>query len=267
MRYMCFLLCTGLPAQELGELSTERPGFTATSGAVGLGVLQVEQGYVFESAREDGSKLTTFSGPQALVRFGIADALELRFSTNGYAWQTQRLGDQQIAASGPNDYDVGAKFRILRQGEARPEVSITGSVSLPARGSPFTNSGHDPAFTLAAYKDLPNKFSLAANTNWASITDSRGRIFGSGESFWAARNMGGGVSMFAETFHTTIGRLEGSEVAIDAGLFRGFGKHAQIDLEAGHTIAGARPSWFASVGCVLRDPRALLGPGWFRFGR
>jgi hypothetical protein len=260
MRWLYLLLtCTGVFAQELGELSTDRPGFTSPSGVVGLGVLQLEQGYTFESAREDGTKLTTFSGPQALVRFGLADAVELRFSTNGYGWQTQQLGAERNGVSGPNDYAVGAKFRVLRQGATRPEVSVIGGLSLPARGSAFTSSGHDPSFTLAASKDLPNKFSLAANANMASITDSRGRIFGSGESLWASRSVGSGVSVFAEAFHTTIGRLEGSEVATDLGMFRGIGRHVQMDVEAGHTISGARPSWFASVGCVLRNPRALLG--------
>jgi hypothetical protein len=267
MRYFCFLWCIGVSAQEIGELSTDRPGFTSPSSLVGLGVLQFEQGYTFEFAREDGTKLTTYSGPQALVRFGIADALELRFSTNGYGWQAQQLGAGRSAVSGPNDYAIGAKFRLLKQRGARPEVSVIGDLSLPAWGSAFTSSGHDPSFTLAAYKDLPNKFSLAANANMASITDPQGRIFASGQSLWAARNMAGGVSIFGEAFHTTIGRLEGSEVAMDAGMFRGLGRHAQIDFEAGHTVSGARPSWFASLGCVLRNPRALLAPGWFRFGR
>jgi hypothetical protein len=256
-----------LSAQEIGELSTERPGFTAPSNVVGLGVLQSEQGYTFESARADGTKLRTYSGPQALLRFGIADALELRFSTDGYGWQTQQFGPQRNAVSGSNDLALGMKLRILKQGVVHPEVAVIGSLSLPMRGSPFTTSGHDPSFTLATYKDLPNKFSAAASMNLASASDTGGRIFSSGEGLWAARSIGGGVSMFGEAFRTTIGPLQGSEAGLDAGLFRGFGKHVQVDMEAGRTVTGERPSWFASVGCVLRDPRRLLGPGWFRFGR
>jgi len=263
MRWVCFLFaCTGVSAQELGDLSTDRPGFTTPSSTVGLGVLQFEQGYTFENAREEGTKLTTFSGPQALVRFGLADALELRFATDGYGWQTEQFGANRNAFSGPNDYVVCAKLRVLKQGVAHPEVAVIGGLSLPARGSPFTTSGHDPSFTLAAYKDLPGKFSLAANANFASLTDSRGRVFSSGQSLWAARNMGGGMSIFGEAFHTTIGRLEGSEVAMDAGMFRGIGRHVQVDFAAGHTVTGARPSWFASMGLVLRVPRVLLGPAY-----
>lgn len=255
MRWVCFLiLCTRVSAQEPGDLVADRPGFTTPSSVVGMGILQFEQGYTFESAREDGTKLTTFSVPQALVRFGITNALELRFSTIGYEWRG--------AVSGPNDYAVGAKLRVLEQGVAHPEVAVIGDVSLPARGSPFTTTGHDPLFTLAAYKDLPNKFSVAANANLASITDSRGRIFSSGQSLWAARNMGSGMSVFAESVHTTIGRVEGSEVAMDAGMFRSIGKHVQIDFAAGHTVSGARPSWFGSMGLVVRVPRVLLGPAY-----
>jgi hypothetical protein len=252
MRCACLLLATTLFAQELPELSTERPGFTASSGAVGRGVLQLEQGYTFQSVRNGGSDQTTFTAPQALVRFGITDALELRFSTNGYSWQGQGLSD------GPNDYLVGAKLRFLKQRAARPEVSIIGGVSLPAYGSPFTTSGHDPAFTLAAGKDLPGKFNLAANATMASITDARGRLLGSGESFSASKGVGGGVSLFAEAFRTTINRQEGSAVSVDGGLSRSLGRHAQIDIGGGRTVSGVRTSWFATAGCVFRIPRALL---------
>ena len=257
----CFLLlllvCTCALAQEMADLSTDRPGFTTPSGVVGLGILQLEQGYTYESASDQGSKLKTLSAPQALLRYGITDALELRFSTDGYGWQTLSSAGVRTAVSGPNDYVVGAKWRALKQGVVRPEVSIVGSLSLPAAGSCFTSTGHDPSFTLAAYKDLPGKFSIAANANFASVTDPRGRYLGSGESLWTARSLGHGLAMFGETFRTTIDRLQGSQVAADAGVFRSLGRHAQIDLAAGHTIAGTRPSWFFSLGCVFRVPRPL----------
>lgn len=269
MRCFCLWLvvCAAARAQEMGELSTERPGFTATSGAAGLGVLQLEQGYTFTSARDGAASLASFSGPQALLRWGISNAFELRFSTNGYAWETEDYAGRHSSLSGPNDYAIGAKWRFLKQGAARPEMSLTGDVSLPAAGSAFSTSGHDPAFTLAAYKDLPAKFSLAANANLASVTDPCGRYFSSGESAWAARPTGAGVSVFAETFHTTIDRAQGSETVVDAGVFRSAGRHAQLDIAAGHTISGVRPSWFVAMGCVFRAPRALLSPGWCRFGR
>jgi hypothetical protein len=221
----------------------------------------VENGYTFASARQDSSKLRTLSGPSALVRFGISKALELRFSTNGYSWQTLRLATERSSVSGPNDVTLGAKFRMLEQTAKRPEVSITGGVSLPARGSAFTTSGHDPNFTLAAYKDLPEKWSVAANANFASITDSSGRIFSSGESLWAARDLGH-ASIYADVFHTTVGRLQGSEVAMDLGLFRAVGKNAQIDVGVGHTLSGAVPSWFVTMGISVRDPHRLLATGW-----
>jgi hypothetical protein len=215
----------------------------------------LEQGYTLESAREQARKMTTFSGPQALVRFGISDALELRFATNGYAWRSEVTEVGQRAVSGPNDFVVGAKFRIVTQAAARPEFSITGGLSVPARGSFFTTAGYDPSFTLAAYKDLPNNFSLAANLNMASITDSRGRFYSAGQSLSAARSLGV-LSVFAEAFHATPGR-EGSQTTLDTGAFRALGKHAQIDVCIGHTIAAPWPAQFISIGLVLRGPRAL----------
>ena len=146
----------------------------------------------------------------------------------------------------------------------RPEISVISTLSLPARGSAFTTNGHDPSFTVAADKDLPYKFSLIANTYFAAVTDPRGRNYESGESFWLTRTMRH-ASPFVEVFHTTIARGLGSEVVADMGFYRSIGKHAQIDIEAGHTVAGDRPSTYASVGLVIRAPQALLGPERFQF--
>jgi hypothetical protein len=258
--YLLFI-CIGLRAQDLGDLSAERPGFTTSGGVVGFRVLQMENGSTLESARQGATKLRTFSAPSAVDRLGITKTLELRFSTDGYSWQSLRSGAARSSVSGSNDFVVGAKLRIVAQGKKHPDVSITGGLSLPARGSAFTSSGHDPSFTLAAYKDLTNKISVAGNANFASVTDAAGRIFSAGQSLWAERNMGG-VSLFADVFHTTIGRLEGSEVAMDCGIFRGLGKNAQVDLGIGHTLEGARPAWFITMGFVFRDPHGLSISRW-----
>jgi len=251
------LVCPLASAQEMGDLSTERPGFTATSGAAGRGVLQLEQGYTFTSSVDGGMRTYLFAGPQAVLRFGLTDTFELRFTTSGYSLETEEFGAGRSVLSGANDFALGAKLRVVKQSVRRPEVAVTASISLPAHGSPFSTSGHDPAFVLAAYKDLPQKFSVAANYNVASVTDPRGRFFSSAQSLWGGRSVGRGFSLFGETFHTSLDRA-GSEVAVDGGFFRGLGKHAQIDLAAGHTLAGERPSWFAVAGIVLRVPRPLL---------
>jgi len=255
-----FLRADDVPGA-LPDLSTERPGFAVPSSPVGLGILQLEQGYTYEWARLSPSKLRTFSAPQAMFRFGLTKTLELRFSTVGYEWQSQHTAGQRSVVSGGNDFVLGAKFRVLPQSEhgIRPEISVISGLSIPARGQPYTSGGWDPYFTLAADKDLPNKFSLVANMNYASVSDSVGRLFSSGEALWVTRPLKP-FGVFAEVFRTTIARGYGSEVVADIGCYKGIGKHMQIDIEAGHTVAGMRPSLYTSIGLVIRAPRALLGP-------
>jgi len=274
MRLLCLLLLLAVPrvvlrahgladdiAGALPDLSTERPGFSVPSSPVGLGILQLETGYTFEWARLGPAQLRTYAAPQAMIRFGLTKTLELRFSTVGYEWQSAHIAGQRSVVSGGNDFVLGAKFRVIPQAEKgiRPEISVISGLSIPARGQPFTSGGWDPYFTLAADKDLPNKFSLVANMNYASVSDSVGRLFSSGESVWVTRPLKP-FGVFAEVFRTTIARGLGSEVVADIGCYKGIGKHMQIDVEAGHTVAGLRPSMYASVGLVIRAPRALLGP-------
>jgi hypothetical protein len=253
------LLCCACHAQEnLGPLQADRPGFTSPSGVVGLGVFQLENGYTLESARSGATGTKTVSGPQMLFRFGLSEALEVRFATNGYSWQALRADGFTSAAQGASDSVVSAKLRVVEQSSLRPEVAITGGLSLPIGGSAFAGSGYDPSFSLAAVKDLPRGFSVAANANIASITDERGRYSSTAESLWIAHSLRF-ASIFVEAYRTTISRTEGSATALDAGLFRNVGRNIQVDIDAGHTIAGDRPAWFATLGFVFRAPKRLFG--------
>ena len=260
MKYGFIFLCLGsIQAQEdLGPLVPERPGFTASSGVVGLGVLQLEQGYTFETARMHGWHFKTLSAPQMLVHFGFSDDFELRFGTNGYSWQELRLAETLGSARGLSDYIVSGKLRLMRQGARQPEVSVMAGISFPARGSDFTTSGIDPLLSFALSKDLPRGFSVTTNLNVAAITDDSGRLLSTAKSVSISHRVKGSASAFGELFRTTIGRTEGSQTAVSAGMYWLLGKHVQVDIAGGHTVAGLRPAWFATAGFVIRDPHRLL---------
>ncbi len=253
----------GNEEQPMGELTTERPGFTSSSGTVGLGVLQLEQGFGLQYQHSNGGTNTTFLGPSAMFRLGISANWEFRLISNGYSWESLRTGSVRDRLAGPNDFGVAVKGKIWKQHKATPEVSVTAGSSIPARGSSFTTSGYDPSATVAASKDLPAKLSLTANGNFASVTGPQGRYFSSGQSLWLARPLKI-ASAFGEVFHTTLGWREGSETAFDLGFYRCIGKHIQVDAEAGHTIGGREPGWFVSGGLALRYPHKVLPSGFWR---
>ena len=238
---------------ELSDLLADRPGFTTPSGVVDPGALQFESGYAFESANESGARMRTHYGFQTTVKFGLTRRLEVRFSNSGYCWKT---GPYNV--HGPSDNTFGVKFKLMEQQRLWPEISLIGGLSMPVRGSAFTSGGHDPAFTLSVSKDLARKFSVGGNINAASVTDPSGRYYASGASITAAHPLRKGVSGYAEIYRTSIGRGGDTASVTDAGLYRNIGRNCQIDIEAGHTVSGVRPSWFAGVGFVIRAPHRLL---------
>jgi hypothetical protein len=83
MRLSCLLFLTvSLPnihllAQGPPDLSAERPGFSTPSAPVGLGVLQLENGYTYEWARLGGAKLGALSGISPLLRCGLRSEASL----------------------------------------------------------------------------------------------------------------------------------------------------------------------------------------------
>ena len=258
MKYFFFFVGACAFAQEsLGPLQPDRPGFTSPSGVVGVGVFQLENGYTFESARSGATEMKTLSGPQTLIRFGVTEALEVRYATNGYSWQALRSSGFDGAAQGASNSVVSAKLRVLEQTPLLPELAVTGGLSLPLKGSAFAGTGYDPSFSFAAVKDLPRGLSLAGNLNAASITDENGRYSSPAESLRISENLGF-ASVFFEAYRTVISRTEGTATALDAGLFREIGKNIQMDIAAGHTIDGQRPAWFASLGFVYRAPKRLF---------
>lgn len=259
--FLLLYVCTNAFGQENLGLQPDRPGFTSPSGVVGMGILQLENGYTFESARPSGTQgEKTVSGPQTLLRFGLTDRLEIRYATNGYSWQSLRAGGGNISNAGASDSMIGGKLKFLQQSALLPEMSFTGGVSVPTRGSAFTSSGYDPQFSLAAVKDLPRGFIVAANGSFGWITDTLGRFSSRAESVWVSHRAGP-VTVWAEAFHTAISRTEGYATAIDGGIFKEIGRNIQVDAGAGHTVSGSRPAWFATIGFVFRDPYRLLRRG------
>lgn len=72
-------LCSGA---EYPELVTDRPDQTESSTTVPYKSVQVEMGWEHSEEDDDGLETDTF--PQTLLRYGLADNLELRLEYAGY---------------------------------------------------------------------------------------------------------------------------------------------------------------------------------------
>lgn len=239
---------------EPGELAPDRPGFGESTEVVGKLVTQVEGGFALDRGGRGGDRETAYAGPQTLLRFGISRRVELRFEGEGYVWQTARPVESLSRASGLSDHTVGLKFKLHDEGKFGPALSLIGNLSIPVGNEALTSGAVDPEVKLGWSKNLPKAFSISGTFNVASVSDDKGRVLDSAFSISAGHRLAGGFAGTWEVYRVNLERGQGTSWVAASGVTHGLGQNAQLDLSAGHTVAGARSGWFLAAGFVYRHP-------------
>lgn len=102
-------------AKPLPPIDTDRPDLTDATTTIARGHIQFESGFTSQTSR-DG--LTSLSGPEFLLRFGVLSRAELRIGQNYRSVET----DPGVHVSGFDDLQVGTKIRLADQGHL-PAIS------------------------------------------------------------------------------------------------------------------------------------------------
>lgn len=146
-------------ADDAVELVTDRPDFTESAVVVGRGSLQLESGM---SWQRQGSSRTAVSGPEALLRWGVARRLELRLALPDYVHTDDR--------SGLGDAAVGLKAQLgpLRSGW---DLAGIAAVSLPTGEDEFSSDGSDPSLVVTAGRPLSPRWTFGGqlSVGWPTI--------------------------------------------------------------------------------------------------
>ena len=99
-------------------LESDRPDFTDSSTTVGYQKFQVESGYTFTHAVAGDSTHDAHDLPELLVRYGVAERLELRVAWDeGMVFEryVDRTSGRVVTNNGSTDMNFGCKFAISKQ--------------------------------------------------------------------------------------------------------------------------------------------------------
>ncbi|TVQ80637.1 MAG: hypothetical protein EA380_03070, partial [Phycisphaeraceae bacterium] len=121
-------LMAGICAADVFEsgITLEDPDFTRSASVLTPGRLQLEMGFGFAYGG-GGASTRSWTLPEALVRVGVVEGLELQFGAP--SWESTREGgDRQ---EGATDAAIGAKLQLLEQDGWIPDVAAIGFVTLP----------------------------------------------------------------------------------------------------------------------------------------
>lgn len=232
----CFLSVSVLGQPE-GRMETDRPDQAECASVVRAGYIQAELGFNANQFLESSE----WNLPTALIKYGIADKLELRYISVAIA-KNNELKYQPDA--------LGVKVFLFKERGWIPQTTIIAQYHFDDTKrdlSDFNRTEHSVGeLILSCQNNFTDRFGLGYNVGPEFHSD--------GTVEWIYRltpgwNLGPKYFIYGELF----GRVasEASEIWTDAGLARYLSDNLKIDLSAGYHIR-ERKEWYAAVGISWR---------------
>lgn len=152
------------PEQPGARIITDRPHLAEAATTVGLGRIQIENGYTFFTDDQAGTRVQTHSFPETLIRLGVLrEWFELRVAYNFFSEKTTAAGNS-TSLTGADDLYLGAKVAFTEQFGILPEFTIFPQMRVPVGHPNFTSGQVLPGVNFVYAWMLTDKLELEANT-------------------------------------------------------------------------------------------------------
>jgi hypothetical protein len=237
---------------EESDLVPGRPGFTESRGVVPRGALQVEGGYSFTADRADGVSTWTSAAPGAVVRLGLGHRAEVRLGSAGLVYQRVTSSFDRVSSSAVGDTQLSMKMLLTTERSAPVEIGVVPSLSIPSRQAGASTFGYDPAVTVSAARALPRGFDLTGLVRASWLTIDGARTFRPSASLATAHGVVARWVASGEVFVTPDPLSGETTWSVGAAVARNLGRRFQLDLDAGHSLNRAAPTWAFGAGFVVR---------------
>jgi hypothetical protein len=262
--FICF--STGFAfAQDSGsepeEMETDRPSVGDAAKVVPKSALQVELGLQLEKDETNFISDKEYELPQALIRYGVLDFLELRLrgqlTYHVVEIQTRSI-EPRLTDTGLNGVMLGTKIQLLKNQGARPAVALQADFELPVGDETLKADNVQPKLRLNFRNDLNDALSLNYNlgVEWEENTNPR-----TGEDYnkFGLYTLGlqykitEAFGVFAEAF----GELHQNDMqqSFDLGLGYKLAPNLQFDAYGGFGLSEEAPDYFVSAGVSFRLPK------------
>jgi hypothetical protein len=238
-------------------LESDRPDFTESSTTVGYRRLQIESGYTFTQAIAGDPSHNSHDLPELLVRYGLAERLELRVAWDeGIVFDRyiDRTSGRVVTESGSSDMDFGFKYAISRQDKWRPQMAVIVSVSAPV-GAPSQSSRQvDPRVDYLYSWEFTKKLSLNCSTGnqWTAESGDHYSLFFQSAS--VEYELTKKLHMFNEWYVLLRRDFADNRPQhyYDGGFTYLVTPNFQLDWRAGVGLSNAADGFFTGCGFVIR---------------
>ncbi len=245
------------PVSFADPLVTDRPDFTESPVSVAPGRVQLEAGFTYVRNDDDGVRTEDWSAPEALLRIGLIERLELRLNWDGYSWNSERPdGGAKTSSADAYDAALGFKYEIVREQDGLlPMLGVLGEVSFPTGNGSAGGEDWGASVTLAWTYDLHDRVSLAGNFNLASVPEGEQgeRYLEPSASvalgFKLTEKFGAYVEYFGFFPDTSDADIE---QYADTGLTYLVNDNLQFDVRVGFGLNEDADDFFAGAGFAVR---------------
>ncbi len=224
-----------------GPIATDRPAVTNSSVVVPAGSLQVENGFLETSSQGQ----SVLDDPESLVRFGVTNRTELRFTMPDY-FHNLSAG----SGSGFGDFAVGVKEQ-LGPTPGKFDVSAILFLSFPTGANGVSSGGYDPGLQVP--------WSRALSTNWTAAgmfsvywpTEGRTRNVTGESTFLFDRQLTKPWDAFIE-YAGDFPEVGGPRHLLHFGTALKITKRQQIDFHVGVGLSSAAVDHLVGIGYSFR---------------
>ncbi len=231
------------------DMETDRPDFTEGTQTIQPGHMQFELGYTYTRDKADSLKIEEHIAPELLMRIGIINDLEFRYTWGGYI--SNELND--LRDEGVTDTSLGFKQRIFRQNEARPDLSLIGELFVPTGSSTFSANKTEPVIKLLwAYSF--NGFAIAGNLNFSYLSGEEERYTEVANALTIGIDLSENLATYLEYYglYPTTNVIERTEHIINGGFTYALSDDIQLDIRSGFGLNYAAPNFFSGLGLTFR---------------
>lgn len=238
------------------DFETDRPDFTEGAQSIEPGHLQLETGYTYVRDEAEGATFEAHSVPEALLRIGLSNAVELRVGWEGYV--NERMSPNVDGADsrieGVSDLSLGWKQMLAVDTASEVDFSYIFQLSLPTGSSETSSDEVEPELKLVFAHDLSDSAGLGMNLNLASIEGEESRIFEASASLALGLDLTEQLGTYAEYFgfYPEAGVPETDRHYVNGGFTFMLTENAQLDVRAGLGLNAAADDFFTGAGFSFR---------------
>lgn len=244
-------------AQAQDVIESGRPDFVESSTVVGKGRFQLEAGLQYERERNGAGRERVLSTP-AVLRFGVADTVELRVETEGRVNRHAGADGGRSTEAGYGDTTLALGWHLIDADGSRPSVGLLASAEFDSGSRALRGEGVRPALRVIGEWTLPNGMALGVMPGIGIEHDGDGA--GAGRYRYGlfgivlAKGFGERLRGIVEVAlpHIARSRHGGVEASFDIGAAYLLSNNVQLDAMFSRGLNSRTPDVAFTVGLSIR---------------